>query len=137
MAWQVHNVASAPRPGRDLTVLIVEDDILARHALVSLLSLGGFGVMAAESGEEALKLAGKKQGSIVALVDFSLPGIDGLTLIQKLRLIDCDTVAVLMTAEDQDAVVSRAYNDSVIYMRKPIEIARIFEILSKQTPVHM
>jgi CheY-like chemotaxis protein len=137
MSWQIHNFAKDSRTNRELTVLIVEDEILSRHALVSLLHAGGYDVIAAESGEEGLKLAGKTRGRVFALVDFSLPGMDGLSLIEKLRVIDRDIAAILMTAEDQREIVAKAYNDSVTYMRKPIEIARVFEILSKQTPVHM
>ncbi len=136
MDWRIHNFAKNARL-KDFTVLVVEDEIMARHALAALLDAKGYLVLAAESGEKALELLRKSRRVMVALVDYSLPGMNGLSLIQRLRALDGEIVPILMTADDDDEIISRAYNDSVTYMRKPIDIGRVFELLSKQTAVHM
>src|SRR5215216_3674618 len=66
-------------------VLIVDDHPLTRDALATLLASSDFDVVGqASDGEEAIRLAGEL-GPDLVLLDLSMPGIDGLTALPRLR----------------------------------------------------
>ena len=69
----------------DETVLIVDDSITFREAMKALLLEAGYRVVVADSGEEGLRQAARvRPGAII--VDGELPGIDGGTVIRRVRL---------------------------------------------------
>jgi diguanylate cyclase (GGDEF)-like protein len=77
-------------------VLVVDDDELVRARLAALLSLGGYDVLIAGSGEEALRTVSTTDCQIV-LTDWQMPHMDGLALCRALRLRDSKAyVYVLM-----------------------------------------
>lgn len=65
-------------------VLIVEDDENARAAYRAILELAGWTVDEASGGAEALRLADLNPPRL-ALVDISIPGIDGWETMRRLR----------------------------------------------------
>jgi len=67
-----------------LVIEEVEDDTLLRNALNAKLVLEGFGVLAASNGEEGLATALQEHPDLI-LIDIVLPGMDGITMMQKLR----------------------------------------------------
>ncbi|MGH8665288.1 MAG: response regulator, partial [Burkholderiales bacterium] len=70
---------------RRATVLIIDDSLTFREELRSSLEGKGYEVLAAESGEEGLKSAAAHRPAAI-IVDGVLPGIDGATVVRKLRL---------------------------------------------------
>lgn len=71
-----------PKPGRQ--VLLVEDNLDARRATREILELLGWRVIEAASGAEARE-AVHKESPLLALVDVSLPDMNGYDLIRELR----------------------------------------------------
>ncbi|MGH7438274.1 MAG: response regulator, partial [Polyangiaceae bacterium] len=65
-------------------VLIVDDSPTYRELLREALERAGYEVVAAETGEEGLRLASTLRPS-AAIVDGMLPGIDGLTVVRRIR----------------------------------------------------
>src|SRR5919106_978357 len=66
-------------------ILVVDDHPLTRDALTSLLAQGGFDVVGeAGDGAEALEQAHTLQPDLI-LLDLSMPGMDGLTVLPRLR----------------------------------------------------
>jgi two-component system chemotaxis response regulator CheY len=65
-------------------VMIVDDSVSMRQMVGYTLRQGGFDVLEAEHGQDALQ---KLQGSLVDLVitDLNMPVMDGITLIKNLR----------------------------------------------------
>ena len=79
-------------------ILIVDDHPLTRDALASLLDQGGFEVVGeAADGAEALELARSLQPDLV-LLDLSMPGLDGLSALPRLRSACGDCEVVVLTA---------------------------------------
>ena len=75
-----------PAQQRDkTTVLVIDDSPTFRNRLSELLRAKGFEVLSAESGEEGLRSAAIHRPAAV-VVDGVLPGIDGATVVRKLRL---------------------------------------------------
>lgn len=89
-------------------VLLVEDNpdhaLFARRALEAVES--GFTVQVAERGSEALALV--ERGFDVLVVDYSLPDMTGLQLVESCRERGVDAPAVLVTAMGSERVASDA-----------------------------
>jgi DNA-binding NarL/FixJ family response regulator len=79
-------------------ILLVDDHPLTRDALASLLARGGFEVVGeAADGAEALELAERLQPDLI-LLDLSMPGVDGLTALPRLRTAAPGCEVVVLTA---------------------------------------
>ena len=79
-------------------VLIVDDHPLTREALSALLTQHGFSVAGqAADGEEAIELARSLQPDLV-LLDLSMPGLDGLQALPRLREAAPGCEVVMLTA---------------------------------------
>jgi CheY-like chemotaxis protein len=65
-------------------ILIIEDNLLNLELATDLLEANGFVVSSAQTAEEGLRLARELLPDLV-LMDFSLPGMDGLTATKNLK----------------------------------------------------
>ncbi len=69
-----------------MTVLVIEDDPVARRTYTSALAEAGFRVLAAEDGARGLELAGETDGPAILVVDWILPGdLDGLEVTRRVK----------------------------------------------------
>lgn len=83
------------------TVLMVDDDpAIRRIADLSLTRVGKWKVLLAESGAQALELAGQTKPDVI-LMDVMMPQMDGPTTVQRLhRELDlAETPVIFMTAK--------------------------------------
>ena len=79
-------------------ILIVDDHPLTREALSSLLRAHGFDVIgSASDGEDAIVQAARLQPDLVVL-DLSMPGLDGLSALPRLREAAPASEVVVLTA---------------------------------------
>jgi DNA-binding NarL/FixJ family response regulator len=79
-------------------VLLVDDHPITRDALSALLGQSGFSVVGeAGDGEEAIELARRLRPQIV-LLDLSMPGLDGLAALPRLREAAPESEVVVLTA---------------------------------------
>jgi DNA-binding NarL/FixJ family response regulator len=79
-------------------ILIVDDHPLTREALSSLLRAHGFDVVGcASDGRQAITEVARLQPDLLVL-DLSMPGMDGLTALPRLREAAPDTEVVVLTA---------------------------------------
>src|SRR5438045_9303630 len=86
------------------TVLVVEDEPAIRRYVAGVLEAQGSRVRTADSGEAALETLGESSVDI-ALVDLGLPGIDGLTLLRRIRTWSAVPIVVLPSRDtDGDKV---------------------------------
>ncbi|CAN5474240.1 hypothetical protein BH09PLA1_BH09PLA1_05830 [soil metagenome] len=114
------------------SVLVVEDETVARWALNKLLTRSGYQTTSVGSGEEALRFLKQNEGPNIALVDLDLPGIDGAELIRRLRNLSPATHAVIMTATSAERVGELLHDQSVPYLRKPLDFRALLHVLSQQ-----
>ena len=71
--------------GSPATILVIDDSVTFRETLREVLEGAGYTVHVAASGEEGLRIAAAGRPGAV-IVDSVLPGIDGVTVIRRLRL---------------------------------------------------
>lgn len=84
-------------------ILIVEDEVAIREFEAINLKRVGYDVTEAGSGEEALEIYDSDpQGFQIALLDISMPGIDGFTLCKELRKRSETLGIIMLTARTQE-----------------------------------
>jgi two-component system response regulator PhoP len=118
-----------------MRALVVEDESTLREQIETELRNHEFAIDSAADGTEGLYLA-TTMPIDVAIIDLGLPGIDGLTLIKKLRAKECSYPVLILTARDnwQDKVEGlEAGADD--YLAKPFHLeemmARIRALLRR------
>jgi CheY-like chemotaxis protein len=66
-------------------VLVVEDNDMNMQLVEYLLEEGGYQIIKAASGEEALSIARGEEQVDLILMDIHLPGIDGLSVVHEMK----------------------------------------------------
>ena len=66
-------------------VLVVEDNEMNMQLVEFLLEKGGYEIVKAASGEEAMAVARGGEPVDLILMDIHLPGVDGLSVVQELK----------------------------------------------------
>jgi len=116
-----------------LTALVVDDEMLARARLRTLLGDCKAPAVSVEgeaaNATQAIELLRRQQFD-VALLDIHMPGADGLTLAQALRALPHPPALVFVTAHAEYAV--QAFElEAVDYLTKPVRLERLQQALQK------
>ena len=107
-------------------VLFVEDEASIRSFIVINLRRGGYDVIEAESGEEALELLRENPDTKVALLDIMLPGIDGFEVCRRIRAINTRIGIIMLTARSQEMdKVTGLMTGADDYVTKPFSPAEL------------
>jgi DNA-binding NarL/FixJ family response regulator len=94
-------------------VLLADDHSVIRQGLRALLEKKGFQVIAeASDGQEALRSVEKNQPE-VAIVDISMPILNGVDTARELKKLSPKTKVVLLTQHDEDQYVTEALRAGV------------------------
>ncbi len=106
----------------DERILVVDDEDLIREIICSILGQAGFNCHPIRSGEEALN-ALKIDGSYSIVVsDVVMEGMDGLTLLSRIRADHPDIPVVMVTAvHDISVALAAMRNGAYDYLLKPFE----------------
>jgi two-component system cell cycle sensor histidine kinase/response regulator CckA len=112
-------LAEAPRGSE--TILLAEDEQDVREVAREFLESGGYTVIEAHNGAEALRLATERKGSIDLLVtDMVMPGITGKELARRLQFLHSDIGVVYMSGYSEQAAAETAQVDeNVRLLTKP------------------
>lgn len=120
-----------------LRVLVVEDDEPTSEFLEKGLKQEGFTVEVAPDGEQGY-IAAQDTGFDVIVMDIMLPGIDGLSVVQRLRQHDISTpVLVLSSKGALDDRIRGLRSGGDDYLTKPFAFAELvarIEALARRAP---
>jgi DNA-binding response OmpR family regulator len=106
-------------------VLLVDDDAAIRRALLDALSLEGFSVVPASGGRPALAALESVRPAVV-LLDLSMPDMDGLEVLRRLRAGGDDVPVCILSARDEIADrVSGLEAGADDYVVKPFAIEEV------------
>jgi signal transduction histidine kinase len=102
-------------------ILVVDDDPSGREALASLLGEEGYRVEAAASGEECLGAVERRRPDLI-LLDVSMPGLDGIETLRRLRERHRSLPVVLLTGArmDPESIGSGISVGAEEYLIKPV-----------------
>jgi len=113
------------------TLLIAEDDQLAREKLTIVLEKENWKVVAVANGEEAMEVF-QKQKIDIALLDIKMPKMDGLTTLHRMREITTDFEVIVLTGYGDEASAITALRDGATnFLKKPIDLDQIIVTIEK------
>jgi DNA-binding NarL/FixJ family response regulator len=96
-----------------IRVVLADDHVLVRESLKSLLEREGFQIVAeASDGQEALRRVESLKPD-VAVVDISMPSLNGLEAARGIRNASPKTKTILLTQHDEEQYVSEALEAGV------------------------
>jgi two-component system response regulator FixJ len=112
-------------------VHIVDDEDAVRTSLATLLELHGFSPRVYESGVEFLTQVGSA-ASGCALIDLKMPGLDGLTLLQRMAESNISVPIVMMTGFGEVATAVKAMKAGAAdFLEKPLDGDELLTILNR------
>lgn len=102
-----------------MAILLVDDDSAVRSSIAFALEADGFRVLSFATGEDLL--AGLPvEPSQCLILDYRLPGMDGLALLRALRARDCRAPAILITSNPAPGLRLRVEQASGCILEKPL-----------------
>ncbi len=114
-----------------MRILLVEDEPSIRDAVRLNLELDGYEVITADNGQKALDII-ENQHFDLLLLDVMLPGLDGFSITEKVRLTNTEVPILILTAKDmsQDRItgLKKGADD---YLTKPFVLEELLLRVSK------
>jgi DNA-binding response OmpR family regulator len=98
-------------------VLVVDDDLDFREALVDLLGIMGWDAEGAATGEEGLNILYERLPDVL-LLDHRMPGLSGAEVVERLRSEGIEIPIVFMTAAREGRSLARQLGLD-LYVPKP------------------
>ncbi len=110
-------------------IMIVDDSLIIRVNLKKLFEKQGYQVVAeAVNGEDAVEKYMKFRPDLTTM-DITMPVLDGITALQKIRAIDSSACVIMISALGQEMKVVEALNKGARhYILKPF---KEYDVISK------
>jgi len=114
-----------------LNILIVEDGRSQREMLRDFLISEGHRVMEAENGENAIKSVLNSHFDLI-LLDYKMPGMDGLEVLKEVKRINHEIDVVIITAYGTiETAVEAIKVGAIDYITKPIELDELLILVDR------
>ena len=112
-----------------VTLLVVDDEEAIRRTMRKYLTLQGYEVATAASGEEALGVLGRQKVAGM-LLDVNLPGINGVDLVPRVLELEPDVAILMLTAvNDATSAALCMQRGAFDYLLKPVDLPHLSRAL--------
>jgi two-component system chemotaxis response regulator CheY len=114
------------------SILITDDALFMRVTLKNILTENGYEVCGeAQNGAEAVSMYSQMKPDLVTM-DITMPEMDGLAALKKIRETDPDAKIVMCTAMGQkNMVVEAIQSGAKDFIVKPFQPERVIEAINK------
>lgn len=118
-------------------MLVVEDEKIMREALVDYFSEEGLKVDTAVDGDKAIESYNYKDYDIM-IIDLRLPGRDGLSLLDDIKVKHPDAKVIIITAYPSVETEKEALRKGAIeYLQKPFEMSYLETLIRQSLEVEI
>ncbi|MDR7239328.1 response regulator [Neobacillus drentensis] len=118
-------------------ILIVDDQFGIRILLNEVFQKEGYQTFQAANGIQALEIVTKHDPDLV-LLDMKIPGMDGIEILKRMKVIDPDIRVIIMTAYGELDMIQEAKNlGAITHFAKPFDIDDIRAAVRKHIPQKM
>jgi diguanylate cyclase (GGDEF)-like protein len=123
--------ASSVHKGTKAKVLIVDDEPDTLEILQALLSIEGYNIIIASTGEDGVKEAQKEKPEVI-LMDINLPGIDGNEALRRIRQNNPLQSVIMLTAfATVDNAIQALKEGATDFVKKPFENEHLIHIVNQ------
>jgi two-component system cell cycle response regulator len=113
-------------PNRNDSVLIAEDDVVCRTILQTWLRTWGYRVVVVQDGFKAWEVLQQEDSPELVILDWVMPGIDGIELCRRVRRRQQNAYILLVTANDEkQEIVNGLEAGADDYLTKPFDAAEL------------
>jgi DNA-binding response OmpR family regulator len=113
------------------TILVVDDEPVARQSLTDILRLEGYVVASAPNGHAAIEQVRMHPVDLL-IVDLRMPGMDGLEVVQVVNQISPETEVIMLTAYGSTETAVQALRLRIHdYLLKPSSPAQVLASVKK------
>ncbi|HHH81007.1 MAG TPA: sigma-54-dependent Fis family transcriptional regulator, partial [candidate division Zixibacteria bacterium] len=120
---------SSGKVSKKPSILIVDDEKNQRELLSKFFEKQGYKTFTASTATEAEEIF-RKQGFDSAIIDLKLPDFDGIELLRRLRSIDPDLGAVILTAYGTISAAAEGIKSGAAeFMEKPVDLANLAKVI--------
>jgi DNA-binding NtrC family response regulator len=120
---------------RKISILIVDDEESVRDSLLNWFVEDGYHVECAENANRALSMLESDNYDII-LADIKMPGMDGLEMLRRIKLLKSQSIVIVMTAfATVDTAVQALKDGAFDYVTKPFDpddLSHLIRNASKQ-----
>ena len=116
----------------DKIIMLVDDEPMLSELLSELLESSGFNVIKVSSGKETIKVLTEEIKVDLAIIDYNMPGMNGLETIEKIRALDFNLPIILSSGSmqlDVDFSADKYKIDSCL--QKPYEFDTMLATIKK------
>src|SRR5689334_6630449 len=113
------------------TILVVEDDVENRAAMVKVLEAAEYKVMETDNGQQAIDILNEKNIDIL-VTDLRLPVMDGVELLKRAKALEQDLEVIMITGHGTVEIAVEAIKEGAYdFITKPIKKAQLLRAIEK------
>jgi DNA-binding response OmpR family regulator len=113
-------------------ILVVDDSEAICKALRDVLTMSGYAVRTAPSGERALQILETAQMDLI-ISDLKMSGMSGIQLLKKVKEKTPSLPFIILSGfGDMDSVIEAMHNGVADYLKKPFSVNEVIEVTARE-----